>query len=191
MEKSKLYTRTGDDGTTSLVGGSRVAKNSPRLEAYGTIDELNSWIGLVATFATDTPGPENASLASLMNFISAKLFDIGACLATDPAGPYASMTANPVTTADIVRLEEAIDRLDSSLPRLNSFVLPGGTAEAAQTHIARSVCRRAERRVLAIEPAADPAILRFLNRLSDLLFAAARFFVINAGKDEIFWSKDC
>lgn len=190
MEKSKLYTRTGDDGSTSLVGGARISKCAPRLESYGTIDELNSWIGLVA--ADFEKFEASRRYLELATFISVKLFDIGSYLATDPQGQYADFTANPVGQADIERLEQAIDTIDSQLPKLSSFVLPGGTTEAAHAHIARTVCRRCERRILSIEdPTIDTRVLRFINRLSDLLFAIARFFVIISGHNEIFWSKNC
>lgn len=190
MEKSKLYTRTGDDGSTSLVGGARISKCSPRLEAYGTVDELNSWIGLVGVDLAKFDATR--SYLELANFISIKLFDIGSYLATDPQGQYADFTANPISQADIERLEQAIDQIDSQLPKLNSFVLPVGTTEAAHSHIARTVCRRSERRILAIEdPTLDKRVLRFVNRLSDLLFAMARFFVIISNGNEIFWSKNC
>lgn len=186
MTKSRLYTRTGDDGTTSLVGGKRMAKTAPRLEAYGTLDELNSWIGLLAAENAESP-----LLAPLLTSINNKMFNIGSYLATDPESEYAPMTANPIANADIDAIEEAIDRIDAELPPLTSFVLPGGTVAAAHAHIARSVCRRCERRVLAVEPNVDPAVLVYINRLSDLLFAIARFLVIKSGADEIFWSKDC
>lgn len=193
MKKSNLYTRTGDNGSTSLVGGARARKDSARLEAYGTIDELNSWIGAVAATPTAAAAPAELTIPALFRFIGAKIFDIGGYLATDPDSQFAAMTANAVSADDIARLENAIDQVDSRLPALNSFVLPGGTPDAATAHIARTVCRRAERRVitLASEAEVDPAVVRFLNRLSDLLFAIARFFVIFSGTNEIFWSKDC
>lgn len=190
MDKSRLYTRTGDSGTTSLVGGQRIAKHAPRLEAYGTIDELNSWIGLVA--ATATPLPPSAH-TSLWTTIQSRLFDIGSYLATDPDGQWAAATANPVTEADVALLEGSIDAVDSLLPSLQSFVLPQGTVGSCNAHVARTVCRRAERRVCALAEAApvDPLVLRYINRVSDLLFAVARFNNVNTGTDEIFWTKGC
>lgn len=183
--KSPLYTRTGDAGTTSLVGGSRADKDDPRLEAYGTIDELNSHIGIVHAQA---PTPE---IASTLLWIQHRLFDIGGYLACPPDGQF---TLPPgVNDADIARLEHAIDTVDSQMPRLKAFVLPGGSIEAAQAHVARTVARRAERRIITLNRlhSVDPTILRFINRLSDFLFSIARFNNVNRHIDEIFWHKDC
>lgn len=192
MKKSQLYTRTGDNGTTSLVGGQRIEKDNPRLEAYGTIDELNSWIGLVgATTSSTLPGAEDA--AALFTFIAGKLFDIGSYLATDPDGEFAHATANSIAPADIARLEDAIDAIDASPPPIRTFVLPAGTVAACNAHIARTVARRAERCIIALAGIApvDPLVIGFVNRLSDLLFAIARFNNINNNVAEIFWVKDC
>lgn len=191
--KSNLYTRGGDRGTTSLVGGQRIAKDDPRLEAYGTVDELNSWLGRVAVGFDTLDEHCRRQLETTFRAMQSRLFDIGGHLATDPAGPYAEQMANPVSQTDIAALEAAIDQLDSQLPRLTSFVLPGGNPSAADAHIARTVCRRAERRVvsLAAVTEVDPLALAYLNRISDLLFALARFFVIKNSDDEIFWTKNC
>lgn len=179
--KSTVYTRTGDSGTTSLVGGTRVAKTDARLEAYGTVDELNSWLGLLHAL----PGvPEQEVLLSAMN----TLFDIGAALATEPESKW---QPTPLGSAKIEMLEHAIDRLDAALPRHNKFILPTGHPAAAQANIARTVARRAERRILAIGTPVDPAILRYINRLSDFLFILSRTINIFNGADEIFWSPDC
>ena len=185
MKKSIVYTRTGDSGTTSLVGGARVAKDAPRLEAYGTVDELNSHIGLVASQA---PTPE---VADMLTWIQHRLFDIGGYLACDPDGEFQLPPGADDQT--IVRLEKMIDMLASRLPAINRFVLPGGTEAAARTHVARTVCRRAERRIISLDGTApvDPAVIRFMNRLSDFLFVLARFNNIIRDVDEIFWQKDC
>lgn len=186
MEKSVIYTRTGDQGTTSLVGGTRVEKNSVRLEAYGTIDELNSHIGVVIAL-----GREGADrLLKLLNKVQHRLFNIGGYLASDgeftlPAG---------VSQEDIAEMEHTIDWLDSQLPKLNRFILPGGSVASAHTQVARAVCRRAERRVLALRSDGvdvDPIVVTYINRLSDLLFVVARYYNKNSGIDEIFWDKDC
>lgn len=188
--KSSLYTRTGDSGTTSLVGGTRIAKASPRLDAYGTVDELNSWIGLVAATSQAIPVDNHDGF---WTDIQSRLFDIGSYLATDPESQFASMTSDPIDSKTIKVIEAAIDAIDSLLPRLNSFVIPGGTVAACNAHIARTVCRRAERCILAVDyqRQIDTNVLSYINRLSDLLFAVARFNNINTGGIEIFWSKSC
>lgn len=170
----KIYTKTGDAGQTSLVGGQRVAKTCPRLESYGTVDELNSHLGLLAALC---PLPhETAFLASLQR----SLFALGGYLATDTSSREPAR--NCVVTPDMVTaVERAIDRLDATLPPLRAFVLPGGTVAAAQAHVCRTVCRRAERRVLALADSGTevaPTVTAFLNRLSDYLFTLAR--AINA-----------
>lgn len=183
--KSNVYTRTGDSGTTSLVGGKRVAKDSPRLEAYGTVDELNSWLGLIATAEAISDDDRH-----LLNKIQNRLFDIGSALATEPESKWQPKPFDPADTQDI---ELAIDRLDSVLPAHNRFILPGGCQDAARTHIARCVARRAERRIITLsaDNPVDPAIIRFINRLSDYLFVLARAINNNCGADEIFWEKNC
>lgn len=185
IPKSQLYTRTGDTGTTSLVGGRRADKDDPRLEAYGTIDELNSHIGLVHATAS------SPLIADTLLWIQHRLFDIGGYLACHPESQF--QLPPGVTDSDILRLEQAIDTVDASLPPLNSFVLPGGSVEAAQTHIARTVARRAERRIISLNRLhpVDPSVIRFINRLSDFLFSIARFNNVNRHIDEIFWHKDC
>lgn len=187
MKKSFIYTRTGDTGATSLVGGKRVKKNDIRIEAYGSVDELNSNLGLLAT--SSTLGPEQVDL---LRFVQNKLFNIGAYLATD--NPNGDITqCNGLSSADIERLERMIDSLDSQLPPLSNFVLPAGTRTAAHTHVCRTMCRRCERRIVNISDKTyvDPTLLKFINRLSDYLFILARFVNINAQVEEIFWNKDC
>lgn len=183
--KSRLYTRTGDDGTTSLVGGTRAPKESPRLEAYGTIDELNSWLGLLAAsqaISTD----RRRHLQMIQN----RLFDIGATLATEPESDWQPQL--PAAEA-LAHIEKLIDSIDSALPPLRHFILPGGHPDAARANIARTVARRAERRITALSRSVhvDPFILQYINRLSDLLFAIAREINLNNDSPEIFWQKDC
>lgn len=166
----KIYTRTGDAGQTSLVGGKRVSKASERLEAYGTVDELNSHLGLLA--ATDGIYPASVSfLQSIQN----RLFNLGAYLATDNSTDPTLLPAG-ITPGEIDRLEKEIDSLEATLPPLNSFILPGGCPAACQANIARTVCRRAERRVIALGKAATvhPLAISYLNRLSDYLFNLGR-----------------
>lgn len=189
MKHSTLYTRTGDSGLTSLVSGNRISKTSPRIEAYGTIDELNSHIGLIAAQSL----PEPAESSAMLTFIQHKLFDLGAYLACDPDFLPQGRTMPPgVDDADIERIEAMIDSVDARLPRLNRFVLPGGTQASAMTQVARTVCRRAERRALSLaaEVEVDAHVLKFLNRLSDFLFAFSRYCNIAAGREEIFWEQN-
>lgn len=182
MKKSSLYTRTGDHGQTSLVGGERVSKCCDRLEAYGTIDELNSHIGLLRSLLTDSA--DSALLLDVQNV----LFVVGSHLATDTTATDLR-PQSIVTDAMIEALEQAIDRTDAALPRLHAFVLPGGTKAAAQAHIARTVCRRAERCILrvAAECPVDSRVTAYVNRLSDLLFALARKQNIDAHEAETLW----
>ncbi len=185
-QKSTVYTRTGDSGTTSLVGGKRVLKNDARLEAYGTVDELNSWLGLVHASQAATP-EIRATLLSAMHH----LFDIGAILATEPESTWQPA---PFPAAAVEKLEKDIDLLDSTLPRHNSFILPAGTAESARASVARTVARRAERRIITLIQTGvevDPAVLRYINRLSDYLFILARALNILNRQQEIFWDKNC
>lgn len=183
--KSRLYTRTGDDGTTSLVGGARAPKDSLRLEAYGTVDELNSWLGLLAA-SPDLPADRRDMLRRIQN----RLFDIGASLAT---GPDSEWQPAPLPQTSVEAIETDIDTIDAGLPVLRQFILPGGAPAAARANIARTVARRAERRIISLSrhEAVDPAIIRYINRLSDLLFALAREININTQNPEIFWQKDC
>lgn len=182
MKKSSVYTRTGDAGMTSLVGGSRVSKSSDRLEAYGTIDELNSHIGLLAAFPA-TPD----DLRALMLDIQHTLFDIGGYLACDPESDFRLPTG--VSAERIAAIEHTIDRLDSRLPAHNRFILPGGSMESAHCQIARTVCRRAERRIITLSARASvaPEVIAYVNRLSDLLFIIARNYNVTQNIAEIFW----
>ncbi|MDE7407685.1 MAG: cob(I)yrinic acid a,c-diamide adenosyltransferase [Muribaculaceae bacterium] len=186
IRKSVVYTRSGDDGTTSLVGGSRRSKDDSRIEAYGTIDELNSQIGLMMA---DSEFPQEFRL--LMESVQNRLFDIGGYMACEPDGDF--QLPPGVSEADVARLERSIDEMDARLPRLKQFVLPGGCRMAALAHVARTVARRAERRMVTVsrmEPV-DPQVMRVINRLSDWFFVFARFNNINSGVAEIIWNKDC
>ena len=186
MKKSNVYTMTGDAGTTSLVGGQRVSKADARLESYGTIDELNSFIGLLAS----QPGLP-ADVTDTLHFVQNKLFNVGAYLATDNSDT-GNMTVSGLGDADIKRIEHTIDLLDSQVPPLCRFLLPGGCQAASQAHVCRSVARRAERRIIALAQSAQVSatVVAFVNRLSDYFFVLARFLNASAGADEIFWQKD-
>ena len=180
----KLYTRTGDSGTTSLVGGQRIAKTHIRLEAYGTVDELNSHIGLLISLITDDA--DRALLTEVQNL----LFSIGSMLATDTsARDY--RPGRYVTNDDVTMLENAIDAAEEGLPGWRGFILPGGTTAAAQAHVCRTVCRRAERRIyaLAAEADVDAQLLAYMNRLSDYFFALAKKINHSAGQEENIWAK--
>ena len=177
----KIYTRTGDDGTTGLLGPGRVPKHSRRVESYGSVDELNAALG--AARALDEAGWTAPDLEQTQ----ARLFQLGAELATTE--PAALARLERILDDDVTSLERWIDRLEVDLPPLKNFVLPGGTPLAAQLHLARTVCRRAERRLvsLAEEEAVDPRLVRYLNRLADLLFVLARWCNQRAGVAESEW----
>ena len=177
----KIYTKTGDDGTTGLFGGGRVLKASLRVEAYGTVDELNATLGMAR--ATK---PE-ASIDDVLAMVQVDLFTLGAELACVP-GKEAKMSMKLLEEADAERLEKAIDAAEEGLPPLTNFVLPGGSAQAAALHLARTICRRAERGVLALEVPARHEIVVYLNRLSDLLFVLARKANASAGVADVPWA---
>ncbi len=186
MKKSLIYTRTGDGGKTSLVGGTRVPKTHVRLEAYGTVDELNSFLGLLAARLPD--GEDKA----FVQWIQDTLFVVGSYLATD--GEKTELRkASIVTPEQVEKMEREIDRLDSLLPPLKAFVLPGGDEVAALCHVCRTVCRRAERRILALaeEVPVSGELLAYINRLSDYLFVLSRKINQDNKKEEIFWQNCC
>jgi len=173
----KIYTKTGDKGETSLFGGARVSKNDPRIEAYGTIDELNSQLGLCRSAWPASPIDDR---------IQSDLFDIGAFLAAPNDARFHSVAASRI--AD---LERAIDAMENELAPLKTFIVPGGSEAASRLHVARTVCRRAERRVIAIGESSDAmrATIAYLNRLSDFLFVAARLANRKHGVNDTPWSK--
>jgi cob(I)alamin adenosyltransferase len=177
----KIYTRTGDAGETSLFDGTRARKDDARVDAYGEVDELNAWLGLVRA------SPIDPALAAELVQIQRDLFALGAQLA-DPADKLAPRVTKAVLgDADVTRLEESIDRHEAGLPPLRRFILAGGGPAGAALHVARTVCRRAERRMVALTPPIDPVLLRYVNRLSDLLFVLARVANHRAGDTEIEW----
>lgn len=182
MKKSVVYTKTGDKGTTSLVGGTRVPKTHLRLEAYGTVDELNAQLGLLVTYLSDEQDK------AFTRHVQDRLFTIGSHLATDQEKKELS-GASIIHPEEIDRLEQEIDRLDNSLPPLHAFVIPGGSRGAAVCHICRTVCRRAERRILSLSEHHEvaPEVLAYVNRLSDYLFVLSRKVNHDEKKDEIFW----
>jgi len=186
VKLNKIYTRTGDDGTTGLVDGSRIAKSDALMAAIGDVDEANSWVGMAAA-ALDADSDEAAMLARIQN----EMFDLGADLATPPDiqfgfGPHEM--ALRIVPSQIARLEDEIDRMNDALGALKSFILPGGTEAAARLHLARAVTRRAERAAVAAGATRDlnPIALNYLNRLSDHLFVLTRHINAAAGGD-ILW----
>lgn len=194
MGKCTIYTRSGDKGTTSLVGGKRVCKTHVRLEAYGDVDELNAHIGLLRTYLTD------ADDQAITLWVQHKMFVIGSWLATDTtdtplsgAGPSTQLRAGCLGDSDLQKLEQAIDAIDETVPKLHAFLLPGGCKGSAQCQVARTVCRRTERQILRMAETCqvDEHILAFMNRLSDYLFMLARKLNFRAGATEIFWDKNC
>ncbi|GAC1376299.1 MAG: cob(I)yrinic acid a,c-diamide adenosyltransferase [Polyangiales bacterium] len=193
----KIYTRTGDDGTTGLFGGGRVSKASLRVEAYGTLDEANACVGRVRSSmaslghaTTAAPGMSAARIDALLGRIQSDLFTLGAELAT-PADKDAKLSLKMalLDDADGVTLERAIDEAEEGVPPLQSFVLPGGTPAAADLHLARCVVRRAERLLIALQRAEPvrPALVVYLNRLSDLLFGLARRANVLGGVADVPW----
>lgn len=186
----KIYTRTGDDGTTSLVGGQRVSKSCPRLEAYGTIDELSSQIGLLRSFIENAPDNSMLCVAFIpqLEWIQQKLFCMGGALATDVTTTSLPESCR-ILESDVTRLESMIDNMSEGLPVQRSFILPGGCVPAGQAHVARTVCRRAERLVTALnnDVQVPDNVTVFLNRLSDFLFILARKANQISGCAEILW----
>ena len=186
---TRVYTRTGDAGETALVGGARVAKDSPRIIAYGVIDELNSTLGLVRAFATEGKGKGPTRLVELLQKIQNELFDLGSELATPADAEYEGMWH--VTPAEVAALEATIDELQKDLEPLKSFVLPGGGVLGATVHQARTICRRAEIEILRLSRVEDVSadLLRYVNRLSDLLFVLARWITKVTGESEYLWER--
>ncbi|MBJ95503.1 MAG: ATP:cob(I)alamin adenosyltransferase [Rickettsiales bacterium] len=191
MRITKVYTRTGDSGNTHLVGGSKVRKDDIRVEAYGSVDELNSWLGAArAELSRSSAANEKKSnLDAQLAVIQSELFDLGTVLATPPADRFDGMTS--IQKEDVLRLEQEIDLMNDGLPPLKEFILPGGGPCSSQLHLARAVCRRAERRALPLtnEDPSAALSLTYLNRLSDWLFVAARWHALACGEQESFWQQ--
>lgn len=187
---NRVYTRTGDDGQTGLVGGKRIFKDDLRIACYGDVDELNSVLGVVRSLLAAPPYEGTAAAArvdAVLAFVQQELFDVGSELATPPESHYDGM----IRAGDdsIARLEAWMDELAPDLPELKSFVLPGGGAAAAMLHVARTVCRRSERAVTTLVRRGEtsPTTARYLNRLSDLLFVQSRWIAITTGHGEVLW----
>lgn len=178
----KIYTKTGDDGSTGLLGGARVNKSDQRIDCYGTVDELNAAIGWVAVVATP-------QLRQMFATVQGELFVIGSHLAAPDQNATASLPT--LSASAIARLESQIDSAEQELPALKNFILPGGTEIAARLHLARTICRRAERLTvtLALLHKIDPGIITYLNRLSDWLFVQARHANWRAGEPDVPWSR--
>ena len=178
----KIYTRTGDQGETALFDGRRVSKSDLRVDAYGEIDELNAAIGVVLAAGVD------ADIATMLRAIERDLFAVGGRLA-DPSHRVADRVQKAVVSpGDVARLEAWIDQLESELPPLRRFILPGGSPAGAQLHVARTICRRAERRIVSLGPeSVEPELLAYVNRLSDFLFVAARAVNHRTGLPELEW----
>lgn len=192
---TKIYTRTGDKGMTALIGGTKVPKSNPRIEAYGTIDELNSFIGLLidqlilAQIPDPSPSPLAAETTPFLREVQDRLFTIGSSLACDPE-KEPRLKIPDLREEDVQRLETEIDRMTAALPPMKSFLLPGGHAAVSTAHIARCVCRRAERgcvRLQEEELFVEPLVLRYVNRLSDYLFVLARYAAHLLEVSEIPW----
>lgn len=186
MKITKVYTRTGDNGTTSLVGGIRIRKSDARLEAYGTVDELSADLGLLAAMLPE--GEERSLIIRTQN----NLFNVGTHLATDQSQTPLYPSAH-LPEGETELLEQAIDQMNARLPEAQGFILPGGCQAAAQAHVCRTVCRRAERRIAALAETAtiSDEIQQYINRLSDFLFVLAKIINFNTGQEEILWKNAC
>lgn len=176
---TKIYTRSGDQGETSLANGSRVHKSSLRIEVLGVVDELNSWIGLTLS------GLKESELNPILKNVQHQLFDLGGEIAV------ATSDYKVIDADDITALEKTLDHLNADLPALKEFILPGGSQSVCNVHMARTVCRRAERVIIALQAidseTVNPHAVAYLNRLSDLLFVAARFLASENGEEEVLW----
>lgn len=186
MKITKVYTRTGDNGTTSLVGGIHIRKSDARLEAYGTVDELSANLGLLAAMLPE--GEERSLIIRTQN----NLFNVGTHLATDQSQTPLYPSAH-LPEGETELLEQAIDQMNARLPEAQGFILPGGCQAAAQAHVCRTVCRRAERRIAALAETAtiSDEIQQYINRLSDFLFVLAKIINFNTGQEEILWKNAC
>ncbi|MCZ6747868.1 MAG: cob(I)yrinic acid a,c-diamide adenosyltransferase [SAR324 cluster bacterium] len=185
---NRVYTKKGDGGETSLVGGRAVSKDDPRVQCYGTVDELNSLIGIVRSFNAEKPaGQERDGFDRGLQAIQQRLFDLGAELATHPGDEYEGQVK--ISAKDVTWLERAIDRLNADLAPLENFVLPGGSPLNAFLHHARTVCRRAEREAVALSrhEKVGKHVIPYLNRLSDALFVFSRWSAVSLGEQETLW----
>lgn len=185
---TKVYTRTGDAGETGLVGGRRLPKTHPRIESYGAVDELNAALGVVRAWnARKEPGSRRDKFDLILEAVQQKLFDLGSELATGPGDEYEGQVT--VRPEDVAWLERVIDAMNGELPKLRSFILPGGTPMNAALHQARTVCRRAEREAWRLRESEEvsPHVLRYLNRLSDALFVFGRWSGAVLGETETLW----
>ena len=184
---NRIYTKGGDRGETGLVGGQRVPKDDLRIEAYGTVDELNAFLGLAGVTCVEAAEPRLAKLAAILRRVQHELFNLGSILATKPEDVHPRQAR--VTDAEVAQLEHEIDAMNAELKPLRSFVLPGGTRLNAELHVARTVCRRAERALvtLARREEVPPEAVRYLNRLSDALFVWSRWASQVQGATEVLW----
>jgi len=176
----KIYTKTGDNGSTSLIGGTKVLKSDLRIEAYGTVDELNSYIGLCCDLLTDQPSKE------ILHEVQDRLFTIGSSLACDPE-KEPRMKIPGLRDDDVLLLEKQIDAMNETLPEMKNFILPGGHPAVSHLHIARCICRRAERACVRLQVQHELLIIKYLNRLSDYLFVLARFIAQQLHVTENTW----
>lgn len=183
---SKVYTKTGDKGTTSLIGGTRVKKSDIRIESYGTVDELNSFIGLLATYV------DEKETADLLAEIQNVLFNVGCNLAMGESFKK-EIKESVVADALIEHVENAIDRMQAAIPELKSFVIPGGSRSASTAHVCRTVCRRAERLIIALDEGSevDGNLMAYVNRLSDYFFVLSRYLNNIEKVDEKIWQNPC
>lgn len=177
---TKIYTKTGDDGTTGLFGGARLPKDHIRIEAYGTVDELNAVIGWLMSTVPDK------QIDHLLQTIQSRLFTVGANLASEPG---ANMITPDLLEEDVALIEQSIDKMQESLPALKHFIMPGGSPSVSAAHLARTVCRRAERRCVTLSQTSDveSIIILYLNRLSDFFFVLARWLGAREGVEEVKW----
>jgi cob(I)alamin adenosyltransferase len=184
----RIYTRFGDTGMTSLVGGTRISKASLRLETYGTVDELNSQMGLLRTHVELSSDPALRESAAALARVQDELFDLGSLIASEPGPAHAGMPT--LSPSQVERLEHEIDAWNGSLTALTSFVLPGGNLPNAQAHIVRTVCRRAERLLIHMhhEEPVELVLIQYLNRLSDWLFVYSRWTSLRLGSPEYLWN---
>jgi cob(I)alamin adenosyltransferase len=187
MRITKVYTRTGDKGKTRLAGGQQVWKDSLRVEAYGAVDELNAVIGVVRALCT---APASTVLNDELGWVQHKLFDVGGLLATAPGQSFGKMPQ--VTAEDTARLERLMDTCQLELAPLKEFILPGGGTMGAHLHLARTICRKAERRCVSLmrRERVAASIVVFLNRLSDALFVLARWAAKRQGETEVYWQRE-